>query len=262
MIICVPAAHVYRYPDITSEHIDEAVYGTECEILDEINGFYRVDLSYGYRGYVLKSDICAPAAKATRIVSLPFADLLYTPENRRSPRLTLPMGSLVDASYSEHEQRYAFVALPDNRIYFVHKHALSPIPVPRPEEETRDGIAECARAFLGVQYRWGGKTPAGVDCSGLACAIYKKVYHTRLKRSSEEQRTKDCSRIARRNLREGDLVFFHNGRKKKTANHVGIYLKEGRFIHASTSQGVIVSNLNEPYYKKCWMQGGRVNKRK
>ena len=66
MIICVPAAHVYRYPDITSEHIDEAVYGTECEILDEINGFYRVDLSYGYRGYVLKSDICAPAAKATR----------------------------------------------------------------------------------------------------------------------------------------------------------------------------------------------------
>lgn len=120
---------------------------------------------------------------------------------------------------------------------------------------------ESAR-WIGVPYRYGGNSLRGVDCSGLACAIYKKVYHTRLKRSSEEQRTKDCSRIARRNLREGDLVFFHNGRKKRTANHVGIYLKEERFIHASTSQGVIVSNLNEPYYKKCWMQGGRVNKRK
>lgn len=228
MIICVPAAHVYRYPDITSEHIDEAVYGTECEILDEINGFYRVDLSYGYRGYVLKSDICAPAAKATRIVSLPFADLLYTPENRRSPRLTLPMGSLVDASYSEHEQRYAFVALPDNRIYFMHKNALSPIPVPLPEEETRDGIAECARAFLGVQYRWGGKTPAGVDCSGLAFMCYAMNGRT-IYRDADIERSQALKKIDYSQADKGDLLFFEG--------HVAVCVGGGRFIHASAGAG-------------------------
>lgn len=64
--------------------------------------------------------------------------------------------------------------------------------------------------------------------------------------------------MSKRKLQEGDLVFFHDGRRKKTANHVGIYLKDGKFIHASSSAGVIVSRLEEPYYRKCWMQGGRV----
>lgn len=114
--------------------------------------------------------------------------------------------------------------------------------------------------WIGVPYRYGGSSRRGVDCSGLTCAIYKKVYHKKLKRSSDEQRTDNCSRVAKRNLREGDLVFFHNGRRKRKANHVGIYLKQGRFIHASSSQGVIVSSLDEPYYEKCWMQGGRVRK--
>ncbi|MDR2341562.1 MAG: C40 family peptidase, partial [Campylobacteraceae bacterium] len=58
---------------------------------------------------------------------------------------------------------------------------------------------------------------------------------------------------------EGNLVFFRtdNG-DKKTPNHIGIYLKEDKFVHASTSKGVIVSSLDEPYYKKAWISGGRV----
>ena len=113
--------------------------------------------------------------------------------------------------------------------------------------------------WLGVPYRYGGNSKKGTDCSGLTCSIYKKVYHKKLQRSSEDQRTEDCRKVTKRNLREGDLVFFHNGRKKKKASHVGIYLKEGKFIHASSSQGVIISELDEPYYRKCWMQGGRIS---
>ena len=88
--------------------------------------------------------------------------------------------------------------------------------------------------------------------------VYKKVYHKKLQRNSDAQRTEDCRKISKRQLKEGDLVFFHNGRRKRVANHVGIYLKDGKFVHASTSSGVIVSRLEEPYYRKCWMQGGRV----
>jgi probable lipoprotein NlpC len=60
-------------------------------------------------------------------------------------------------------------------------------------------------------------------------------------------------------LSSGDLVFFNTSRKKrKGINHVGLFLKNGYFIHASTSRGVIISNLKEDYYRKTWKQGGRV----
>ena len=111
---------------------------------------------------------------------------------------------------------------------------------------------------IGVPYRHGGTTHRGTDCSGFTSAVYKKVYHKKLQRNSDAQRTEDCRKISKRQLKEGDLVFFHNGRRKRVANHVGIYLKDGKFVHASTSSGVIVSRLEEPYYRKCWMQGGRV----
>ena len=111
--------------------------------------------------------------------------------------------------------------------------------------------------WLGVPYRNGGTTKRGVDCSGLTSSIYKKVYHKNLERNSEDQRKKDCRKVKKGKLREGDLVFFHNGQKKKKATHVGIYLKDRKFIHASTSQGVIVSTLEEDYWKKHWLSGGR-----
>lgn len=112
-------------------------------------------------------------------------------------------------------------------------------------------------AWLGVPYRSGGNSKRGVDCSGLTSHIYKKVYRKKLKRNSDDQRTRDCRKVSKKNLREGDLVFFHNGRKKRVAGHVGIYLKDSKFIHASTGRGVIISSLNEDYYRKHWLSGGR-----
>ena len=111
--------------------------------------------------------------------------------------------------------------------------------------------------WLGVPYRIGGTTQQGVDCSGLTSAIYNKVFRKQLKRNSDDQRKKDYKKVKKGKLREGDLVFFHNGRKKKRASHVGIYLKDRKFIHASTRQGVIISTLDEAYWKKHWLSGGR-----
>ncbi len=113
-----------------------------------------------------------------------------------------------------------------------------------------------AAEWMGVPYRTGGESKRGTDCSGLTCQIYKKVYHTKLSRSTEGQK-KESSKVAKRNLREGDLVFFTSSRSGRKVAHVGIYLKDGKFIHASTSQGVIVSRLDEPYYTKHWISGGR-----
>ena len=110
---------------------------------------------------------------------------------------------------------------------------------------------------IGTPYRAGGDSKRGTDCSGLVSQLYKKVYHTRLSRSTDGQ-LKESSKISRRNLREGDLVFFTSRASRKKVAHVGIYLKDGKFIHASTSQGVIVSNLREKYYTQHWLCGGRI----
>lgn len=113
--------------------------------------------------------------------------------------------------------------------------------------------------WLGVPHRTGGLTKKGVDCSGFVSIIYREIYGIKLERSSADMLKYNCKKIGRSKLREGDLVFFRTNKgKKKIPNHVGIYLKNGRFIHTSTSQGVIVSSLSEPYYERTWLTGGRV----
>ena len=114
-----------------------------------------------------------------------------------------------------------------------------------------------AAEWIGTPYRAGGDSRHGTDCSGLVSQLYKKTYRMRLSRSTDVQ-LKESNKIARRNLREGDLVFFTSRSSRKKVAHVGIYLKDGKFIHASTSQGVIVSSLKEKYYTQHWLCGGRV----
>lgn len=113
-----------------------------------------------------------------------------------------------------------------------------------------------ASQWMGTPYRAGGTSRRGTDCSGLVSQLYQQVYHIRLSRSTEGQ-LKESRRVSRRHLREGDLVFFTGRGSRKRVAHVGIYLKDGKFIHASTTRGVIVSSLQEEYYSRHWLCGGR-----
>lgn len=114
-----------------------------------------------------------------------------------------------------------------------------------------------AAEWIGTPYRAGGTSKHGTDCSGLVAQLYRKVYRVRLPRSTSEQ-LKESRKVLHRNLREGDLVFFSSRASRKKVAHVGIYLKDGKFIHASTSRGVIVSSLKEDYYTRYWLRGGRI----
>lgn len=110
--------------------------------------------------------------------------------------------------------------------------------------------------WLGTPYRYSGSSKKGVDCSSLVCELYKVCYDHQLNGCASDI-YKGSKPISRSELREGDLVFFKI--RKKRISHVGIYLGQNRFVHASLQNGVIVSNLDDPYYEKYFYRAGRIN---
>ena len=111
--------------------------------------------------------------------------------------------------------------------------------------------------WLGTPYKYSGESKKGIDCSGLVNKLYKECYDKELLGCTKDL-YKNSERIKLSELQEGDLVFFKI--KKKRISHVGIYLGQNRFVHSSLQNGVIVSNLEDPYYKKYFFKGGRIKK--
>ena len=111
--------------------------------------------------------------------------------------------------------------------------------------------------WMGTPYKYSGKSKKGVDCSGLVCELYKDCNNLELESCSKDL-FHNSEQIKKSDLREGDLVFFKI--KKNRISHVGIYLGQNKFVHASTKNGVIVSNLEDPYYKRFFYKGGRLKK--
>jgi len=109
--------------------------------------------------------------------------------------------------------------------------------------------------WYGTKYKYGGLTKKGIDCSGFANVLYNEVYQKILPRSSYDI-VNVIDVVEKEQLKEGDLVFFNIGKNKNS--HVGIYLVNHYFVHASTSSGVIISSLDNPYYVKAYSKGGSV----
>ena len=99
-------------------------------------------------------------------------------------------------------------------------------------------------------YKLGGFGSNGIDCSAFVQRAYFDLFHIKIPRTTKEQ-AHAGKKVSRSDISTSDLVFFKTGYNSR---HVGIYLQHGDFIHASSSQGIIISNLNDPYWKKrYWM---------
>jgi murein DD-endopeptidase / murein LD-carboxypeptidase len=109
--------------------------------------------------------------------------------------------------------------------------------------------------WIGVKYKYTGLTKNGVDCAGFVTNICNKIYSASLSGSAGNQFSK-CAPIEKDLLEEGDLVFFKIN--KTYISHVGLYLANGRFVHASVHGGVMVSSLEEAYYSKYYYISGRL----
>jgi cell wall-associated NlpC family hydrolase len=110
--------------------------------------------------------------------------------------------------------------------------------------------------WYGTRYQMGGTGRKGIDCSALVQKVYNQVYGMDIVRTSIMQ-FRGSEYIANKaNLKEGDLVFFriHGG----PVSHVGVYLKNNYFVHSSSSKGVMISNLDDKYWQKVYVGGGRL----
>ncbi len=122
----------------------------------------------------------------------------------------------------------------------------SPLPLMTTEERLID-MLENVTGLVGTRYRYGGSTEAAFDCSGFVQHVFRNTFDARIPRTAKHQ-SEFGQTISRGKLQRGDLVFFRLG--GATIDHVGIYIDNGLFVHASSSRGVTLGNINKPYYSK------------
>lgn len=126
------------------------------------------------------------------------------------------------------------------------------------KENKHGEIIKEATSWIGTPYKYAHQEKGkGTDCSGFVMVVYESVTGEKLPRNSAKQ-AEYCERIDHNKVKEGDLVFFATGKNPNVVSHVGIVIDRESFIHASSSKGVVISNLSNNYYKRTFKMFGRV----
>lgn len=117
-------------------------------------------------------------------------------------------------------------------------------------------LLEHVDEWYGTRYRYGGTTKSGIDCSAFVQTIYLSAFAVSLPRTARDQ-YRNSRIVSATEIKTGDLIFFNT---TGGISHVGIYLQNNKFVHASTSQGVTISDMFDPYYLKRFIGIGRIEK--
>ena len=126
------------------------------------------------------------------------------------------------------------------------------------ETTVRQKIAEECLTWIGTPYAYGhSEKGISTDCSGLVIVVFERIAEIKLPRNSAQQAA-FCDDLNEKDIKPGDLVFFATGKDKKKVSHVGVMLDRNKFVHASGSKGVMVSEMSTPYYRRNFIKYGRV----
>lgn len=235
---------------------DEALYGMVVDILDEpAEGWYRIRTHYRYEGIVCADSLIVGDAAAAAWAALPkkvvrnknFCDVLSDPKVQGWHLMSLTRGCVV-SPVGEPENGWQKVKLADGRTGFVQAAILSEYhaaPLSDDEDTLRQALVDATMLYRGTHYRWGGKSPMGIDCSGL-CSMAYMLCGVLIYRDARIVESFPIHEIPLENLKPGDLLFF--------PGHVAMYIGDGRYCHStgrSGDDGFTINSLdpNAPDYR-------------
>jgi cell wall-associated NlpC family hydrolase len=249
-LVLPPVINLYERPDAAAPVVNQATLGTAVIVLDASRGWWLVETPDRYRGWVHARALRRLPARARWPRGLPLhaANLLVNVYRERdvtsaAPILVAPLLSRLEALRKAGD--WTGVRLPDGRRGWVQT---SDVTRDAATAAGDDGVAATALRFIGLPYLWGGTTPFGLDCSGLAQLVYR-LHGYLLPRDADLQHADpNLVEVARDAIRAGDLVFF--GPDGGSVTHVGIALGGEAFLSATTYRSPVVrrDGLDDPYW--------------
>lgn len=242
-IVINTVAPIYLKPSKESEMADEAIYGMIVELEKKTDDFYFVKTRYDYQGYMHKDDLMSQVEDvivweniSKHEICHNLVDVMSAPSYKGYQLKLLTRGAAV-AILNEEKDGWIKVALACKSQGWIRKDFVQEKIINRKTDENtfRKSLVDTAYTYLNTQYRWGGRSPLGIDCSGLCSISYllNGVVIYRDARLKEEY----MRSITMEEAKEGDLLFF--------PGHVAMYIGDGKFIHSSASiNGVHINSLN------------------
>jgi len=263
-VVVVPVANMYSAPTDKSEVVSQAIYGSNVMLLTARGEWSKIQTEDHYKGWtpsrylrlVQSGAGYATAGQTVHVESL-FANVYNEADvARHRPVITIPFEShlAVIAEGKGVEEGWLQVRLPDKRSAWIQSSDV----VSEPKPLTIPESIELAKRFLGLPYLWGGRSSYGFDCSGFTQMLLR-ARGVNMPRDADQQAAwKGVTRVERKDIQTGDLLFFGSAPAKIT--HTGMYIGDGQFIHAATSGHPVVqvSRLDDSAWTKLLVACRRV----
>ncbi len=247
-IVRISVANMRRTPAMRAELVNQTLLGTVVDILKEEHGFYYVQNSDRYLGWISKSSVIRVDSKTVenwqkdpRVVATAVYGVVRR-ERKEDAEILVDLVPGVVLRKIDQKGKWIRVQLPDDREGYVMTDAVMDEVGLQGVQATADRLVSVARSYLGIPYLWGGTSTKAFDCSGFVQTVFK-MNNIHLPRDASQQ-VLDGKPVEPgerfENVQTGDLLFF--GPSPERITHVGLYLGDQHFIHSSGS--VHINSLN------------------
>lgn len=258
-----PVLNMHSSPTVDAGVVSQAIYATPVVILEEKDGWARIQTPDEYKGWVESSALVRPTGEpyaagsnVAQVRSL-FAHI-YREESvtRHAPMLTVPFETRleIDGDSTKMSERWSPVRLPDGRAGMIQNGDIVRTGVTLSIDET---IA-LAKQFLGLPYTWGGTSTYGYDCSGLTQMLMRQRGYLMPRDAKDQVVWTGLAPVGKQELRPGDLLYF--GSSERRVTHTGMYIGNREFINATTHEQPVVriDRLDDPYWVRLLVAARRV----